>query len=104
LLAVYGRRGASRIEPTDWIRVISRHAAGTHPPRQGLGFDVLDVVAADRFETFLEDYLEPFVSEFVTSLARVQDVVLAGKGMLSRFHIGEPLPFDVLGRLQPYPD
>lgn len=102
LLAVRGRRGASEIEPTTWMRVISRHPAdGNQTPRRELGFDVIDVVAADYLESFVDEQVAPFVAAFTESLAKVQDVVLAGSGSLPDFEIGAELPYDLLDRIRP---
>jgi len=103
LLAVRGRRGNSDIEPTQWLRVISRHAAdGNQQLRKKLGFDVVDVVHADFIETYLDHYLDPFFEAFISSLAQIQDLVLDGKAVLPGYDAAGPLPYNALEKLRPY--
>ncbi|HET8954743.1 MAG TPA: hypothetical protein VFN18_03690 [Solirubrobacterales bacterium] len=95
LIAVHGRQGRSDLKPVPWMRVISRHAAG--PGRQArtkLGVEVVDLVAADYFENFLADQLDPFFDDFFYELTRIQDVVLTGRGRVGGYEPGSPLPWD----------
>lgn len=101
LLAVRGRRGRSDITPIDWMRIFARHPAsleGTN--RRGLGFDVVDLVAASYFDAFLEQHLMPFASEFALSLSRIQDCVLSGQAVLPGYNPGESLPWNWLDELR----
>lgn len=101
LLAVRGRRGASEISAADWLRVISRHVVdGENRARRRIGFDVIDIVAADHLESFLDERLWPFVEEFRGTLTRVQDIVLAGRATLPGFEVGAELPWNALELLR----
>jgi len=89
LLLVRGRKGSSEICPTEWMRVITHEAASRSPePWRPLGFDVINVVHADFFPTFVERHLLPFFDEFARRLRLVQDALLTGEARVPDAGLG----------------
>jgi hypothetical protein len=95
LLVVRGRKDSSEIRGTSWMRVVSHEAARKPPhPWRPLGYDVINVVHADFFPTFVAQHLEPFLDDFTRRVHRVQDALLVGKARMphggrNRFRRGD---------------